>query len=66
MRATMGEFFKSEAPPGLAIDKVTNDDIRAACAAILAQRDLSHEQGELIVAAAQHAIRMAAARREAA
>lgn len=66
VRATMGEFFDDEAPVGLAIDEVTNEDVRAACVTILKQCDLSHEQGELIVAAALHSIRIAAERRQSA
>lgn len=62
VRATMGEFFEQEAPAGLAIDEVTDEDIRTACLATLEQRDLSHEEGELVAAAALHSIRIAAGR----
>jgi hypothetical protein len=66
VRATMGEFFEQEASEGLAIDEVTDEDIRTACFATLEQRDLSHEQGELIAAAALHSIRIAAGRLQSA
>jgi hypothetical protein len=66
VRATMGEIFEQEASAGLAIDEVTDEDIRTACFATLEQRDLSHEQGELIAAAALHSIRIAAGRHQSA
>lgn len=66
VRRAMPEFFNQEAPPGLAIDEVAEEEIQAACVAVLEQRDLSHEQGELIAAAALQAIGIAAERRQSA
>jgi hypothetical protein len=66
VRSTLGEIFETDAQAGVAIEDVTDADIRAACLAVLEHRDLSHEKGEAIFSAAMRAIRIAADRRRAA
>jgi hypothetical protein len=65
VRGTMVEIFETEASPGLVEDDVTDDDIRVACIAAIDGRDLSHEHGELIFAAALRALNAAAERKHA-
>ncbi|HWU93775.1 MAG TPA: hypothetical protein VN106_11065 [Sphingomicrobium sp.] len=65
VRGTMVEIFETEASPGLVEDDVTDDDIRVACIAAIEGRDLSHEHGELIFAAALRALNTAAERKRA-
>lgn len=66
IRQTIEVIFETEAPKGLALADVTDDDIREAALAILATSDLSHEEAMTAFNAALAAIRIAAARREAA
>lgn len=66
VRSTLGEFFETEAPPGLAIEDVTDADIREACFAVKAHGDLGHEEGEAVFNAVLAAIRIASERKEAA
>lgn len=66
VRATLGEFFETEAPPSLAVADVTDADIREACFAIREHVDLSHEAGEAAFNAAMRALRIAAEREGAA
>jgi hypothetical protein len=65
VRGTMVEIFETEASPGLVEDDVTDDDIRVACIAAIEGRDLSHEHGELVFAAALRALNTAAERKRA-
>lgn len=57
VRGTLVEIFETEASPGMAESDVTDDDVRAGCLAAIAARDLAHEHGELLIAAALHALR---------
>jgi hypothetical protein len=64
VRGTLAEIFETEASPGMVEEDVTDDDIRAACIDVIEQRDFAHEHGELIFAAAFHALYIAPGRNQ--
>lgn len=66
VRATLEVVFETEAPEGLAIEQVTDADIRQAALDVKAAIDLSHEEGEAAFKAALRAICLAAERKAAA
>lgn len=63
VRATVDVIFETEAPNGVDIADVTDDDIRQAALDTRAASDLSHEEGQAAFSAALAAIRIAAARK---
>lgn len=66
VRGTLGEIFETEAPEGLAIDEVTDTDIREACFLTAEHTDLSHEAGDAVFRSALRALTLAAERNQAA
>ena len=65
VRDTLIEIFETQASPGMVEDDVTAADVRAACVAAIDERDLSHEHGELVFAAASRALNVATKRKQA-
>lgn len=66
VRTTVEVIFGAEAPDGVVIEDVTDADIRRAALDVKAASDLSHEESDAALKAACQAIRIAAARRQAA
>jgi hypothetical protein len=62
VRRTVEMIFETEAPEGLPLTDVTDDDIREAAFSIAAASDLGHEEGLAAFNAALAAIRIAANR----
>ncbi|WP_145200317.1 hypothetical protein [Sphingobium sp. B2] len=66
VRRTVEEIAEGQAPKGVALEDVTDDDIRAAARAVQASTDLSRERGQIAFNAALAALHLAAGRHETA
>jgi len=64
--ATLREIFEAEPSEDLALDEVTDADIREACLLTVEHSDLSHEAGDAVFRSALRARTLAAERKHAA